>query len=54
LDDRTLFDSGLMSGAKSQPVDLPLENVQEMRLVVTDGGNGKGGDGASWIDAWVE
>ena len=54
VDDKTLFDSGKMSGAKSQPVDLPLDNVQELRLIVTDGGNGKGGDGASWVDAWVE
>jgi hypothetical protein len=54
VDDRMVFDSGLLSGAKSRSVDLPLENVQDLRLVVTDGGNGKGGDAGSWIDAWVE
>jgi hypothetical protein len=54
VDDKTVFDSGRLDGAKSLPVDVPLENVQEMRLIVTDGGNGKGGDHASWIDAWVK
>jgi cephalosporin-C deacetylase-like acetyl esterase len=54
LDDKKIYDSGLMTGAKFQAVDLPVENVQEMRLVVDDGGNGKGGDAGSWIDVWVE
>lgn len=41
-DGKQVFDSGLMNGSKSQTVDVSLENVQELRLVVDDGGNGKG------------
>lgn len=54
FDEKKIYDSGLLSGSKSQAVDLSLENVQEMRLVVDDGGNGKGGDHAYWVDAWAE
>ena len=54
LDDAKAFDSGLMNAASSKTIDLPLDNVREIRLTVTDGGNGKGGDYAAWVDAWVE
>ena len=53
VDDKKVFDSGLVGGAKWQAVDIPLESARDLRLVVTDGGNGKGGDSASWIDAFV-
>lgn len=54
IDDQREFDSGLLSGAQCRPVELPLKGARELRLVVTDGGNGRGGDAASWLDAWVE
>lgn len=54
FDEKKIYDSGLLGGAKFKTVDLSLENVQEMKLIVDVGGNGKGGDAASWIDAWVE
>ena len=54
VDDQKVFDSGLLRGAACRPVDLPLKGVRELRLMVTDGGNGKSGDAATWLDAWVE
>lgn len=54
VDDRCVFDSGLLNGGKWKPVDVPLGNAQELRLIVNDGGNGKGGDAAIWVDAHVK
>lgn len=52
-DDRKVFDSGQLVRWQSKTVDLPLGGVQELKLVVTDSGNGKGGDHASWVDAYL-
>lgn len=54
VDDRTVFDSGMLSGGKWKTVDADCAGAQELRLVVDDGGNGKGGDAATWIDAYVQ
>ncbi|WP_064013673.1 NPCBM/NEW2 domain-containing protein [Deinococcus puniceus] len=45
-----LFDSGLMTGASAtQQVSVDLRGQSSVRLVVTDGGNGKSFDHADWI-----
>jgi dienelactone hydrolase len=51
VDDKKVLDSGLLTRWKTTPVDLSVEHAQELKLVVTDGGNGKGGDHGSWVDA---
>jgi hypothetical protein len=53
-DDKNVFESSLLSGSKFQTIDLSLDGVEELRLIITDGGNDKGGDAASWVDAWVK
>jgi hypothetical protein len=50
-DEKKIFDSGLLKDLQTAPIDLRLEEVQDLKLVVTDGGNGKHGDHASWVDA---
>jgi hypothetical protein len=54
VDGREVYDSGLLKTGGSREVDVPLAGAQEIRLVIDDGGNGIGGDWASWADAWVE
>lgn len=55
LDGQEKFDSGLMkSGQPAKPVALDLTGVSELRLVVTDGGDGNGGDHADWADAAID
>ncbi len=51
VDERKVFDSGLMTAGQARPIDLSVAGAQELKLVVTDGGNGKGGDHASWVEA---
>jgi hypothetical protein len=54
VDDKEAFSSGMMrkdEGPKT--VDVDLTGAMELRLVVDDGGNGKGCDHANWADAWV-
>ncbi|AWE07805.1 hypothetical protein DCE79_10595 [Lysinibacillus sp. 2017] len=46
------FDSGLMaSKAAHKFVEVNLAGAKELKLVVTDGGNGNGSDHATWGDA---
>lgn len=46
------YDSGLMtSESATQKVDVDLTNAQELKLVVTDGGDGNNHDHADWADA---
>lgn len=46
------YDSGLMTGnAPTKKLALNVEGKQQLRLVVTDGGNGPGSDHADWADA---
>jgi len=55
LDGKTAFDSGLMrTGQAAKPADLDVAGVAELRLVVTDGGDGPQGDHADWVDAVVD
>ena len=51
VDGATVFESGALKPDQSKPIALSLRGRQELKLVVTDGGNGKGGDHACWLDA---
>ncbi|WP_164215267.1 glycoside hydrolase N-terminal domain-containing protein [Virgibacillus sp. YIM 98842] len=53
-DGEKLFDSGLMEAAtEAKTIDVNVEGVKELKLVVTDGGNGNGSDHGNWADAWL-
>jgi alpha-galactosidase len=53
-DGRRLYDSGVLKGSSSpQPVEVDVRGVAELRLVVTDGGDGVNYDHADWADAKV-
>jgi hypothetical protein len=46
------YDSGTMTANVQQKyVEVPLVGAKELKLVVTDGGNGQGSDHATWGDA---
>ena len=51
VDDVKVFDSGMQRSHQWKKLDVSVENAMELKLVLTDGGNGKGGDHGSWIDA---
>ena len=52
LDGMKVYDSGFMSSRDSQKfVEVNLSGAKELKLVVTDGGNGNGSDHATWGDA---
>ena len=51
-DGRMVFDSGVMrGGTPARPVSVPLAGVRELRLVVTDAGDGTQDDYADWAEA---
>ena len=53
-DGRTLYDSGIMTGVyPGVPVSVDVSGRDELRLVVTDGGDGIGSDHADWAEARV-
>jgi len=54
VDGREVFNSGLLKRGRFRVIDLPVKGARELRLIITDGGNGKGGDWAHWVDAWVK
>ena len=55
LDGREAFDSGIMkAGQAAKKVALDVAGVTELRLVVTDAGDGVGGDHADWAGAAVD
>jgi len=54
LDGVLAYDSGLLTGASLRKTAIvPVANKAELRLVVTDGGNGDGYDHADWGGARV-
>ncbi|MBI9020478.1 MAG: NPCBM/NEW2 domain-containing protein [Verrucomicrobia bacterium] len=55
VDGKEVFSTGKVrrDGFEAQPVTVPLKDARELTLVVTDGGDGKGGDHASWADAYL-
>lgn len=51
-DEKTVFDSGVMQGLKgTQQVEVSLAGAKQLRLVVTDAGNGYNCDMANWAGA---
>jgi alpha-L-fucosidase 2 len=55
VDDKEVFSSGKIPSASYQTkaLNIPLTNAKKLTLIVTDGGNGGGGDHASWADAYL-
>jgi len=52
VDDKKVFDSGVLKETTpAVPVKIDLEGADEMRLVVTDAGDGITCDAANWADA---
>ncbi len=52
VDEEKLFDSGVMKGKQpAKRVSVPLDGADELRLVVTDAGDGINCDHADWADA---
>lgn len=52
VDGEKKFDSGLMNSKDVQKfVEVDINGAKELKLVVTDGGNGDGSDHATWGDA---
>lgn len=52
VDGEKQFDSGLMNSRDPQKyIEVNISGAKELKLVVTDGGNGNGSDHASWGDA---
>ena len=45
-----LFESAKISGTQSAEIEISLVGVNNLYLVVEDGGNGDGGDHAGWFD----
>ncbi|MFT7487654.1 MAG: dienelactone hydrolase, partial [Candidatus Promineifilaceae bacterium] len=55
VDGKEVFASSKISSAgyKAEALDMSVAGAKELTLVVTDAGNGKGGDHASWADAYL-
>jgi hypothetical protein len=52
VDDEKVFDSGVMKGKMAaKHLTVPLDGADELRLVVTDAGDGINCDHADWADA---
>ncbi|WP_449398526.1 NPCBM/NEW2 domain-containing protein [Chryseobacterium wanjuense] len=52
---KKLWSSGVMHlGDKAKPVHISLQGINQLELVVTDGGNGRYYDHANWADAKFE
>ena len=45
-----LFESGNITGNQTATIDVKLDGVNNLYLVVDEGGNGNGGDHAGWFD----
>lgn len=54
LDRKLVYDSGMINGHTAKTIELPLKDAAELRLEVTNGGNGSKGDSVAWTDIWVE
>ncbi len=55
VDGKEVFTSGPVSSRNYTPTPLtiPVVGARELTLIVTDGGNGLGGDHANWADAYL-
>lgn len=56
VDDKEVFASGKTRSteAMAKPLDIPVKGAKTITLKVGDGGDGNGGDHASWADAYLE
>ena len=56
VDGKAVFDSGRVSSTsfEATPQEISLAGAKKLVLLVTDAGDGKGGDHASWADAYLE
>lgn len=57
VDGKEVFASGPTKsgdGKPHEPLDIPVTGAKTLKLIVTDGGDDKGGDHADWADAWLE
>jgi dienelactone hydrolase len=56
VDGKDLYASGKTSssdGTPRKPIVIPVTAARTLTLIVTDGGDGNGGDHASWADAYL-
>lgn len=55
LDGKEVFTTGKVSspGYQAPSIDLPVKGAEELTLIVTDADGNKGGDHASWADAYL-
>ncbi len=55
VDGKEVFASGKVSsrGYKARALEIPLKRAKVLTLVVTDAGDGRGGDHASWAEAYL-
>ena len=55
VDGKEVFASGKVRSPtfKAKPITVPVNGANELTLIVTDGGEGIGGDHASWADAYL-
>lgn len=52
LDNKKVYDSGLMNSTSTQKyIEVNLKGAKELKIIVTDGGNGNGSDHATFGDA---
>lgn len=49
-DDRLLFESEVLRGTDRAAIDVDVKGVATLRLVATDGGDGKTADASTWYD----
>jgi hypothetical protein len=56
IDGKEVFASGKVRSSRfvAKPITIPVTGAKELTLVVTDGGDGPGGDHASWADAYLK
>ncbi len=55
VDGKELYNSGKVSrvGFQAKSLTIPVKGAKTLTLIVTDGGNGPGGDHACWADAYL-
>ncbi len=55
VDGKQVFNSGRVNshGYQARALDIPVKGAKTLTLIVTDGGNGAGGDHAAWADAYL-
>lgn len=55
VDGEEKFSTGVVSSRtyNAKPVELSVTGAKELTLIVTEGGNGPGGDHASWAEAYL-